>query len=242
MLGTGALGQLALGQENTARMVALAAKAAVTVRAPSKVYAAAALGASSSVKTGAKLTAPVLTISARGAVAARMLVPAGIGLLASSQVNVIGRILTGVSIMATVSVRVSTFTQPEFRNTGAGKKPGFPSYAPQPAYEVKPAKPFRPIWDIQREIEQRKDEPKAEIEKAAIPLPPASLFGTPEVTVNLTSLPDHGALVPGDWHDIGVRASAALDQRDVDDAMAVLERIADEALLAAVQSASGNQQ
>jgi hypothetical protein len=236
MLGTGALGQLALGQENTTRFLALSASGFVRINSNATVYASAALRAQSLAKAGAVKASPTLWIEARGKAVAHMRAPAGLGLPTTLGGRATGQILPGIAIQSTGRAVAYSFATIEIVKAGAGKLPGFPSYIPQPDYAAKPAKPFRPIWD-RRANKQTDDETSTQADRGPPPMPPAALFGTPEVTVNLRSLPDYGAVVPGEWHDIGVRAQAALEQRDVDDAMAILESIADEALLAAIQSA-----
>lgn len=76
---------------------------------------------------------------------------------------------------------------------GAGKRRDFPSYIPQPPYDVKPNKPFQPIWDKRRQEEQERAKALAELPPAPVPLPPAALFErqTDAQALGLPEL-DHG--------------------------------------------------
>lgn len=86
---------------------------------------------------------------------------------------------------------------PLFFPPGAGKRKDFPSYIPQPPYEAKPNKPYRPVWDKPREgkVEQH----PTPTPPGPPPLPPASLFGAaapPTPPANSLALPDFKHLVP----------------------------------------------
>lgn len=100
---------------------------------------------------------------------------------------------------------------------GAGKRKNFPSYIPQPAYEAKPNKPFRPVWDKpkQGEIEAL----PAPLPAGPPPLPPASLFGqvaAPPSPVNTAALPTFGHLVPPDPLAYAKHMQQVQDESDIE--------------------------
>lgn len=100
-------------------------------------------------------------------------------------------------------------------------------YVPEPAYDVKPQKPFRPIWDRQREREKTKVEAAA---PRPVPLPPPSIFGpapAPQADTASFGLPDFSNLVPPDPVGIGRRVEQARDMTDADDALDALAALSE---------------
>lgn len=100
-------------------------------------------------------------------------------------------------------------------------------FAPEPAFEVRPSKPFRPVWDRPRggTLEKQASMPSA----PDIPLPPPDIF---EPAVPLASggaapfgLPDFNNLVPQNTAWIGQQMTDARDQTDVMDALGVLAEL-----------------
>lgn len=116
---------------------------------------------------------------------------------------------------------------PEFHPPGAGKYPKIPSYVPQPAYDVKPAKKqtFRPVWD------KGPAPVEAPLPPRPVPLPPASIFQAPPAPLPPIGapgsappfgLPDFNNLVPHDPVGTGKRLQEA---QDMTDALAVLKKL-----------------
>lgn len=111
---------------------------------------------------------------------------------------------------------------PEFKPPGAGRRKDFPPWIPQPAYEAKPNKPFRPVWDKPRqgEIEQH-PEPQPAAPAGPAPPPPASLFA---------AAPPSPALALPDFKELAPPVPPAFDKhmrdlQDLSDAIAVLKRL-----------------
>lgn len=111
---------------------------------------------------------------------------------------------------------------------GSGRRKDFPSWIPQPAYDAKPAKAFRPVWDKppDGEIEQH----PTPVPAAQAPLPPASIFAPPVLERPMPApgspppfgLPDFNNLVPPDPAGLNRRMTEA---QDMSDAMAVLKAL-----------------
>lgn len=114
---------------------------------------------------------------------------------------------------------------PPFLPPGAGKYPKLPSYIPQPAWDKKPNKTFRPVWDKPRggELEQH-PQPVADLPAAPIPLPPADVFAQP-APANGLNLPGFGHLaqMPPDY-DQHMR-KVQQDAQDLADAVTVLKAL-----------------
>jgi len=96
---------------------------------------------------------------------------------------------------------------------GAGKRRNFPSYIPQPAYDVEPRSPIKPIWD---RGPAPAAEPQAPIRPAGPPpLPPLSAFASkPPAGLSLSGLPTFDEYVPHDAMAAAQRLSDALDESD----------------------------
>lgn len=110
---------------------------------------------------------------------------------------------------------------------GAGKHPAFPAYVPQPPYDAKPSKPFRPIWDRRRAAEAA-TKIIIETEAAGVPaLPPAELFAGLSTAAPLApALPKFDHLVPGDPLGLAARMrTAQQNTTDMQDALDVLEAL-----------------
>jgi len=84
-------------------------------------------------------------------------------------------------------------------------------------YDVEPSrkKSFRPVWDVQKEIEVEAARPKP----LPVMLPPAELFGTPVSPIDTNALPSFGHLVPPDHAQMGERLNQAADMTDVFEAL-----------------------
>lgn len=100
---------------------------------------------------------------------------------------------------------------------GSGKRKDFSSYAPQPAYDVKKRPPVQPIWDRRR---RNAAEDELARERAAarlpIPMPPASLFATPQPV----SYPQPTQFAP---HQVQRIAQKSSDARDIADIQGVAD-------------------
>lgn len=101
------------------------------------------------------------------------------------------------------------------------------NYVPEPPYEVKPNKPFRPVWD--------KVAQKAPVVAAPArppgppPLPPASIFAAAAPTLP-AGLPTFNELVPPDAAALGPRLQSARDattaeDQDMRDALDMLQAL-----------------
>lgn len=114
---------------------------------------------------------------------------------------------------------------PVFHPPGAGKRRDFPSYIPQPDYDAKPNKPFRPVWDRPKQgaIEEHPAKPAG-----PPPLPPGLLFGrssqagSAKAAAPQLVLPDFSQYAPPD--PIGL-ADHMRDVQDQSDALAVLKAL-----------------
>lgn len=109
---------------------------------------------------------------------------------------------------------------------GSGKRKNFPSYIPQPAYDEKPAKTFRPVWDKPRQGEVEVIEPAQPA--GPPPLPPAELFGLPGVAATQDAAP--GSLNLPDFSQFGAPHQHAYGQhmqdvQDLNDATALLRQL-----------------
>jgi hypothetical protein len=78
---------------------------------------------------------------------------------------------------------------PQFFPPGSGRRYAPPTdYLPEPAWEKKPRKPIRPIWDRGGKVQ-----PPEEEQKPRTPPPvPASIFEPEPPPLELTSLPTFG--------------------------------------------------
>jgi len=106
-------------------------------------------------------------------------------------------------------------------NAGSGQSKTSPNLVPQPAYEEKKQKPFRPVWDKPRqgEIEQQ---PAAPLPPAGIftpGMPPAELFATKGLDPAALDLPRFDHLVPGDVDGLSHRLRNAMDSGDAEAAL-----------------------
>jgi hypothetical protein len=126
-----------------------------------------------------------------------------------------------------MSFQNDAFQVPGFQTdiiAGSGQSKTSPVWVPQPAYEVKKQKPFRPIWDKPRQGEI--EHPRA---LGAIPLPPAGIFtpGAPPAELFATkgldpaalNLPRFDHLVPGDVDGLSHRLRNAMDSGDAEAAL-----------------------
>jgi hypothetical protein len=106
---------------------------------------------------------------------------------------------------------------------GAGKRYKKPTdYLPEPPWDVKPNKPFRPVWDKPKggEIEQPA---KVATPAGPPPLPPASIFGPPGYAQRpALNLPNFNNYAPQDPHGLAQRMN---DAQDLSDAVAVLKAL-----------------
>jgi hypothetical protein len=129
--------------------------------------------------------------------------------------------------MAGGAFLAATFRDKVFFCVGAGggsKNPHVvPGYIPQPPYEAKPNKPFRPIWDKPRggEIETH---PTPAPLVGPPPLPPPSLFGSAAIAASLVPgiLPTFDHLMPDDPADLTRRMKEA---QDLSDAEAIMRKL-----------------
>lgn len=128
---------------------------------------------------------------------------------------------------AATATDTSDATQDTTRRPGSGKRYQSPTdYLPEPDYEAKPSKPFRPIWDKPKagEIEEVAPEPAG-----PPPLPPAELFGMPGhagaakmLAPPALTLPNFAQYAP---HDPVGLDQQMRDVMDRNDAIAVLKRL-----------------
>lgn len=112
---------------------------------------------------------------------------------------------------------------------GGGKRYKKPTdYLPEPPYDVKPNKPFQPIWDKRRSDEAAAaaaEKAKASAPQAPqpVPLPPASIFGQPgNAPRPALNLPDFNNFAPQDPLGLAKRMN---DAQDMSDAIALLKSL-----------------
>jgi hypothetical protein len=96
---------------------------------------------------------------------------------------------------------------------GSGKRKDVPPGIPQPAWDKRPNKPFRPVWD---RGPVKVEEPKGPI--GPPPLPPASIFvraadSAPQL--DTFKLPSFDHLVPPNAGELGDKMRHAMDMSDV---------------------------
>lgn len=116
---------------------------------------------------------------------------------------------------------------PPFLPPGSGKRYKYPTnYLPEPAYDAKPSKPFRPVWDKPKQgvVEQPQAAPAG-----PPPLPPAELFGTPghagaakTLAPAALKLPSFVHFAPEDPLGLSRRMGEVQDKND---ALAVLKKL-----------------
>jgi hypothetical protein len=112
---------------------------------------------------------------------------------------------------------------PEFKPPGSGRRKDFPSYIPEPPYDVKPRKPFKPIWDRGGKVEEP-EKPAVVAPAGPPPLPPLSIFGQPAPmqVMSPSGLPTFNEFVP---HDAMATAKRLQQAQDESDAIAVLRAL-----------------
>jgi hypothetical protein len=116
-----------------------------------------------------------------------------------------------VACRSAVSIIVDAFIH------GAGKAYKLMPWLPQPPYDVKPAKPFRPIWDIRRRQEEAAARKAAE-KPTAVPLPPLPV-ALPLAPVAPPSLAQFS---PADPLGLVQKLTDAKDKTDIADALDIL--------------------
>jgi hypothetical protein len=122
-----------------------------------------------------------------------------------------------------MSLLLLPFSHVALQLPGSGKRKDFQTYIPRPAYEAKPNKPFRPVWDKPKggEVEQHpKPKPRPQ---GPPPLPPASLFTQPQPLTD--ALPDFSQYAVADPNGLAQRMQQARDLRDLADAVRVLQQL-----------------
>jgi hypothetical protein len=102
---------------------------------------------------------------------------------------------------------------------GGGKKKLHTPYIPSPPYDVKPNKPFKPVWDRGG----TKDEPKAAPAAAPIPPPPPELFsGSKTASLDVSKLPSLDQFGMPNMQQYGQQIH---DAEDLSDIMRLLEEL-----------------
>ena len=118
---------------------------------------------------------------------------------------------------------------PLFFPPGAGKRYAPPTnYLPEPAYDERPRKPIRPIWDRGGKVEKAAENP-AENPAGPPPLPPLSVLGLPPAApMSTANLPRFDQYVPHDVLETARRLEQAREHADAIAALKALGLISEE--------------
>jgi hypothetical protein len=175
----------------------------------------AAIGRASATNTAPLFGASLVGATAAGSVRQALTARAVLQIQAKAGQLVHGVHLTGASLLAVYGFGTIPPPPPP---PGAGKRRNFPSYIPQPPYDVEPRGPIKPIWDRKPEAEPPREGPPA-APRGAPALPPLAAFevGTGIAPLSTASLPSFDQYTLPNGPDIARHLETVLRQSRNDD-------------------------